>query len=288
MSDKTIFSVIGGDLRQIQVAKSLLLEGFQVKIFGFENYTGQDLFISCEKTLEKALADAKYIILPLPCTQDSLTLNAPFSEKEIKIEKIYKKTEQGAIILGGRIPLPVSLRKGIKIIDYFEREELQVLNAIPTAEGALQTAMEEFPGTIHNSDCLVVGYGRIGKVLSSKLSGLDAHVSVSARKYSDIAWISANGHTPCHTDKISEIIGRFDIIFNTVPAPVIGEKELAAAKPGALFIDLASKPGGIDFEAARSLGISTVWSLSLPGKVAPIAAGEIIKQTVLNIITQEK
>ncbi|PWM45051.1 MAG: dipicolinate synthase subunit DpsA [Clostridiales bacterium] len=288
MSNNSAFSVIGGDLRQIRVANGLFKDGFPVRIFGFEKYEGIKLNIAGEKTLEKAITGAKYIILPLPCSTDSINLNAPFAEKEIKLEKIYKKASPGTVILGGKIPNIPSFRRDLKIIDYFEREELQILNAIPTAEGAIQTAMEEYPKTIHDSDCLIVGYGRIGKVLASRLAGLGAHVSVSARKYSDLSWISTNGFTPCRTEGIAEIISGFDIIFNTVPAPVIGEKELTAAKQGALFIDLASKPGGIDFETARTLGVSTVWSLSLPGKVAPITAGDIIKQTILNIISQEK
>ena len=52
------------------------------------------------------------------------------------------------------------------------------------------------------------------------------------------------------------------------------------------MIDLASKPGGIDFDAARELGVNTIWALSLPGKVAPISAGQIICDTIHNILTE--
>lgn len=54
----------------------------------------------------------------------------------------------------------------------------------------------------------------------------------------------------------------------------------------ALVIDLASKPGGVDLNAAKEYGVKTVWALSLPGRVAPISAGDIIKQTVLNICAE--
>ncbi len=46
----------------------------------------------------------------------------------------------------------------------------------------------------------------------------------------------------------------FDVVVNTIPAPVLGERELAAMPGGSLVVDLASLPGGTDFEAARELG----------------------------------
>ena len=53
-----------------------------------------------------------------------------------------------------------------------------------------------------------------------------------------------------------------------------------------LVIDLASKPGGVDFKAASELGVKVVWALGLPGKVAPISAGRIIADTVMNILSE--
>ena len=53
-----------------------------------------------------------------------------------------------------------------------------------------------------------------------------------------------------------------------------------------LIIDLASAPGGVDFEAAHKFRLDAVRALSLPGKCAPKTAGEIIKTTVFNIIEE--
>lgn len=75
------------------------------------------------------------------------------------------------------------------------------------------------------------------------------------------------------------------MLFNTVPQTVIGRKELAGAKDS-LIIDLASKPGGVDFDAARDLGVKVIWALGLPGKVAPVSAGKIIKKSILNILSE--
>ena len=50
---------------------------------------------------------------------------------------------------------------------------------MPTAEGAIQLAMEELPITLHGARVLVIGYGRLGRVLADRLAGLKARVSVA-------------------------------------------------------------------------------------------------------------
>jgi len=77
-----------------------------------------------------------------------------------------------------------------------------------------------------------------------------------------------------------------DVVFNTVPAKLLNYTALSMLKSGTPVIDLASKPGGVDFEAARTLGTNIVWALSLPGKTAPVTAGEIICSTVLTIMEE--
>jgi len=78
-----------------------------------------------------------------------------------------------------------------------------------------------------------------------------------------------------------------DIIFNTIPSLVIDEDLLRFIKKDAIIIDLASKPGGVDFDKAEEFGIKTIWALSLPGKVAPISSAEYIKKTLFSILEEE-
>ena len=87
------------------------------------------------------------------------------------LEKAGEKT----IVFGGKIGQTLKdycERSQIELIDYFEREELAVLNAVPTAEGTLQLAMEELPTTLFGSNCLVTGFGRISKVLVKLLTAM--------------------------------------------------------------------------------------------------------------------
>ena len=282
---KTV-SVIGGDLRQLTLAKMLSQEGYLVSVYGFgkdslsENY-------NAEKDIQKAVC-ADVIILPVPVTLDSKKLNAPFHEETIALKELSDIIKKDSLVLGGRISKEVyDLFEGYKIIDYYKREELMIKNAVPTAEGAIEIAMGETPVTISDSKCLVVGYGRIGKVLSRLLQGLGADVYVSARKYSDLAWADVWGYRAIHNDEIKDCIQKQDVIFNTVPALILDEDILKRINPDSVIIDLASKPGGVDFQKAKDLGLKVIWALSLPGKCAPITSGKIIKETITNILKEE-
>ena len=174
--------------------------------------------------------------------------------------------------------------RGLTLHDYFAREELAVANAVPTAEGAIQIAMEELPITIHGARALVIGYGRLGRALSQRLAALGAKVSVAARKYADLAWAESCGYGIEHTGQLEGWLCCYDLVVNTVPARVLDRKGLEDHQSGCLVIDLASKPGGVDLEAAAQLGVKVVWALSLPGKVAPVTAGRSIKTTIYNIL----
>ena len=160
-------------------------------------------------------------------------------------------------------------------------------NALPTAEGAINIAMQEMPGMIANSKILIMGYGRIGKLLAHKLNGLDAQIWISARKSKDLAWIEAFGYNAVTYNEIDDFLHEFDVIFNTVPSLLLDEQRLQNIKEECVIIDLASNPGGIDFLSAKNLGRNVIWALSLPGKYAPLTAGKILART-LKIIMEEE
>ena len=151
---------------------------------------------------------------------------------------------------------------------------------MPTAEGAIQIAMERLPITIQGCRALVVGWGRIGKILARKLALLGADVTVSARRGHDLAMIAALGMRADSTGRFCRGLSQYDLIVNTVPARVLGRELLASTRPDCLIVDLASKPGGVDFDAAAELGRETVQALSLPGRVAPVSAGRLLRDAI--------
>lgn len=285
------FAVIGGDLRQVHLAGLLALEQYNVSAVGFDREVEVSPKVQLCATAAEAVQQADYIILPLPCTVDGSTVNAPYAKTSIPVSEIFKAAKNTALILGGKFSAKIleeAKKYVVRLEDYYKREELAILNAIPTAEGAIQIAMEELPVTIHGTKCLVTGYGKTSKMLCHDLDALGAEVTACARKYADLAYMQTLGYKAVHISKLSDYIGRFDIVFNTVPAVILTEDILSKLKKDCLVIDLASKPGGVDFDTAGRLGIKTIWALSLPGKVAPITSGAIIKDTIINMITESE
>ncbi len=286
------FLLIGGDLRYRYLAKELLANGYKVCVYGFESEEIDTSDDCGSPSLKEAVEQSNVIVLPLPVTVDGKTLNAPYSNVPILIESLFELITGDKLVLGGIIPQvikDVARERNLQVIDFFEREELSVLNAIPTAEGAVAIAMEELPITIHGAKCLVTGYGRVGRLMEKTLNALGAKVTVAVRSSKDMAWLKVHCTDSMNIGQLAaENLCDFDLVVNTVPVTVLTEDVLKRFKEDVLIIDLASKPGGVDMEAASRLGLKTIWALSLPGKVAPKTAGIIIKVTILNILEERK
>ncbi len=290
MNQHLALSFIGGDPRQTEVIQNFALEGHKIFTFGIEDAQfSSTLPIQTCENLELCLDMSDIIILPFPYSNGNEIIKNSLSQQEININQILRHLKSSQILLAGRADNQLkNLAKlyNVHFIDYGEREELLILNAIPTVEGALEIAMKETSTTIHGSRCLVLGYGRIGKLLAKALHSLGANTTVSARKQRDLAWISAYGYHKIPFADLIHHIGTFDIIFNTIPTTILDYRMLSAIPDATLMIDLASTPGGIDFETAKILHKKVIWALSLPGKVAPKSAGKIIKDTIQNILDE--
>lgn len=287
MSNIETFAVIGGDLRSAYLAGLLAADGYKVITSGFDSTDLPPCVTGCTNPAQ-AVTLADCVVLPLPVTTDGSTVNAPFSRMRIPLDQVLNGVTPSQILVGGQISDVVRKEaecRGLMISDYLRREELAVMNAVPTAEGAIQLAMEELPVTIQGAKCLVTGFGRVAKTLARLLIALGAHVTVAARKCADLAWARSEGCSAIEISQLSKA-GEYDVIFNTVPVLLFDKAILKDMEKSTLLIDLASRPGGVDFNAAAELQIKTIWALSLPGRVAPKTAGKIIKETILNMIKE--
>lgn len=296
---KTIkIALLGGDTRQISVAEELSEAGFLAEVWGIEPAFCRNSSVSLRDSWEKVVDGCDVLILPLPASTDGIRVNCPLLNKfsEVKLSKIFDLLSPHTLILGGRLSPRVKeliTERGFRFLDYFSREELQIKNAVPTAEGAISLAMNEMSVTISDSRCAVVGFGRIGKILSGKLKALNANVTVAARKMSDLAMAQSMGcqvlpiSIENEKNSLTELTAGYHVIFNTVPAWVIDKQVLDSMSPQTLIIDLASAPGGVDIAAAKERGVKVIWALSLPGKYAPTTAGKIIAQTICQMLREE-
>ena len=284
------FAIIGGDLRTIKLAVMLAKEQNQVYVYGLEKAEELKNIKNIEQceSIKKAIQEVEIVIGPIPFSSNGKTINMPFSDKEISIREMMHVINAKVLIAGGITPEVYEMANDeyIEIIDIMKREELAVLNTIATAEGTIQVAIENTNKIIHGSEILILGFGRIGKVLARKLAGLSAKVTCAARKDEDLAWIQAYGHKATNINSIGENLKLYDIIINTVPHIILNEEKLKYIKKDCLLIDLASNPGGIDKKSVKDNKLKFVWALSLPGKVAPITTAEFIKDTIYNIIKE--
>lgn len=285
MKSPVKISVIGGDTRQIYTAARLHEIGFDVCVFGFELNEKALSLPKCD-SLEKAMEN-DIIVLPLPCTKNNRTLNASFSENELPLSEIIRFThERHKVFLGmGNEQLIRQIRgKGAAVTDYFSLEELTIKNALLTAEGVLSLILEKLPVTVWGLKAAVTGYGRVGYYTCRILSALGAELTVFARSKTQLAKAQTAGFSAESLECISEKAADFDIIINTVPAPVISEEAISRTKEDCVMIETASAPYGIDFSAVQKHGRTLIKAFSLPGKTAPKTAGFIIADTISEII----
>lgn len=281
-----IFAVVGEDARQQAAADYLRGRGYTV--------LGAD-----------EVYRADFILLPMPLDAGKAGL-----------ARLLRAAKPGALALGGMVsPEAEAAAEAAKVglLDYYGREELAQLNAIPTAEGCIGLLLQHRRRTLWGSGVLVAGYGRIGRALAQRLTALGAAVTVAARDGGQRAAAEAEGASVIRLEQLAGAAPGFDALVNTVPAPVItarvlgalGQKAGGQAGPGRppaeqtacpqtpgdradapLVIDLASRPGGTDFEAARVLGVRAIHALSLPARCAPATAGGFVGQTVLAILQE--
>ncbi len=299
MKNKVKIALLGGDMRHYTTACTLAQSAWEVRLWGVRpSEEGGTSVIFCE-SCQDALADAAAVVLPLPSSSDGYCLHCPMIREEgpFYLHKLLDMIPQKTIIVGGRLPHDFSVAaesRGIRVFDYFALEDFQIKNAYTTAEAALSIAMNSLNREIRGSRIAVTGYGRIAKHLVRLLRHMEADVTVAARKDADLAWAALCG---CQTVKLEDASARsqiaahmsngFDVIYNTVPSWLFDRDFLEQVDPKTFLIDLASAPGGVDICAAKELGSNVLWATSLPGKYAPVSAGEGIAACVDKILSAE-
>ncbi|MGE5581222.1 MAG: dipicolinate synthase subunit DpsA [Bacillota bacterium] len=280
-------TVVGGDARQIAVASALIQLFKKVKIFGHPQAMVPNPIESCTDIVT-ALADVRVIVLPIGGMDDEGLVRSYQGEHSIDFGKYLSSLPEETLIVTGSFTnrwLALAEKLKFKVLQYADDDEIAVLNSIPTAEGALQIAMEELPITIHGSKVVIIGFGRVGVTLARVFKAMGAQVIVSARRKSALARALEMGCQAILIDSLSEAAGNVDLIINTVPALIIDSGLIAEIQPETLIIDLASAPGGTDFEAAKKRNIKAILTPGLPGLVAPKSAGEILAATIPKLIT---
>lgn len=276
MEEKNIW-VVGGDRRQVYLAGLLREDGHTLHTVGLgEKERGLD-----------DLALAHCVILPLPVLGKNGRIHTPLSQEKIDLSQVLDHMRPGQVFCGGMVSPEVreaGERAGLQVFDYYAREECMVANAVPTAEGAVQVAMEQMPFTLHSARVLVLGFGRVGKLTAHRMRALGARVTVAAADYGDLAWAAAYNYESIRLEELACELGGFQLIVNTIPAQVLDARRLAWVDPAVFILDLASAPGGVDLIRGEELGLHILQAPGLPGRTAPVTAAAAIRDSIYHIL----
>ena len=281
------FAVIGGDKRTEHLAAQLLRDGHRLRSFALERAVLPPE-ISRESCLQSCVYGADCVLLPLPAERGG-RLHAPLSAEELGMPALIEALWPGQLLIGGALQeetVTAALRGGLRVADLLRQPALAVGNAALTAEGAIGRLIEHSERALWGGRALVLGWGRIGRILALRLSALGAQVTVAARSARDRAMAEALGCAAVDYVELDRVLADFDFIVNTVPARVLTEGMLCLIRPDALLLELASPPGGFDRTLAQNIGLHALAAPGLPGETAPEAAALLLRQAVYAAIEE--
>lgn len=284
-------AVIGGDARQLEVIKKLSELDAKLSLVGFDQLDHGFTGATKKKIDEIVFSDIDAIILPVPGTNLEGEVDTIFSnEKSVLTQEIIDQTPSHCIIFSGISNAyldEIINNTGRKLIKLFERDDVAIFNSIPTVEGTIMMVIQHTDITIHASNVVVLGLGRVGITTARTFSAMGANVKVGARRSEHIARITEMGMTPFYMKNIEEHVQDADVVINTIPKKIVTASVISKMPHDTLIIDLASKPGGTDFRYAEKRGVKALLAPGLPGIVAPKSAGQIVANVISELLQEE-
>ena len=273
MKKKPDFMIIGGDCRFSYIKTILENQGYSAKRIYPGEYRADDF------------NNIDIFILPVPVSRDNININTPLAGENFYFGDFLRLVPENCIVAGGLFKAEQIQKlkdKNVTVYDYYKNDSLARKNAVPTAEGVIGILINALPVTIDGLRCAVTGYGKCASVLAQKLKALGADVTAVARSDKNLSDAEKDGMNICRLSDFPNICHEFSAIVNTVPSRIIDSNILSKIKKDCVIIEIASAPFGIDFDCAAEKGINTIKAGSLPGRISPKTAGEIISDTVLS------
>ncbi|HZG72599.1 MAG TPA: dipicolinic acid synthetase subunit A [Chondromyces sp.] len=284
-------AILGGDARQLEIIRRLTEQDAKIYLVGFEQLN--HAFTGAEKETidDLPFEEMDALILPVAGTNHEGVLETIFSnEKIVLTREIIERTPPHCTIFTGisnGYLNDLAKKEGRKVVKLFERDDVAIYNSIPTVEGTIMMAIQNTDFTIHGSNLIVLGMGRVGMSTARAFHHLGAKVKVGARKSEHLARVSEMGMIPFYLKDLEKEVQTADIVINTIPHMIVTASVIANMPSHTLVIDLASKPGGTDFRYAEKRGIKAILALGLPGIVAPKTAGQILANVLCQLLKED-
>ena len=255
------FAMIGGDARHAYLARLLCADGRDARRVNAAPCDVPNVVSAAPEDLPKA----RNVVLPWPCPDG---------------DGMLARLSPGTRVWLCGPGAPEAFPDGLTVVDLRKDERLQLENAWLTAEGAICAAMNAGCAAMKDCHCLVIGWGRIGRALTELLIGMNARVTVASRSEKGRNGAVERGAECVSTYQIAAALPGKQIIFSTPPVRVLGERELAHADAGALILDLASPPYGVDLDAARALNLRAWREPKLTGRYCPYSAARALFEAI--------
>jgi len=273
---KLVIGMLGGDKREQEIARRAGATGAAVRAYGFPWPEAGIPGVKHIADPAAVLHGARFALFPIPGIAPSGALFAPAATAPIIPDRgmLAGMEKRAHIILGWADKNLNAHCEALSIaLHEYEWDRSLMLQRTPAiVEGLLKIVIENTATTIHNAQACVVGQGTIGAVLARYLVALGAHTHVAARNAEQRSAAYVAGATPHMLEELPALAPQLDLVFSTVPTRVVGEDVLARLKKSAFVADLAAPPGGVDFDAAKRLGLTAVWARGL-GSRAPVTVG---------------
>jgi dipicolinate synthase subunit A len=273
---KLVIGMLGGDRREQEIARLAAATGAQVRAHGFPWPERGIPGVQHLNDPAAVLKGARFALFPIPGIASSGALFAPAAAAPIVPDRtmLAGMAPRAHIILGwaDNNLKANSAALSINLHEYEWDRSLMLLRTPAIIEGLLKIVIENTAITIHNANACVVGQGTIGAVLARYLVALGAHTHVAARNAEQRAAAYVAGATPHLLSDLPALAPSLDLVFSTVPSRVVGEDVISRLPKTALIVDLAAPPGGVDFDAAKRLGLNAIWGRGL-GSRAPVTVG---------------
>jgi dipicolinate synthase subunit A len=292
---KVTIGMLGGDKREQEIARLAAATGADVRAHGFPWPEHGIPGVNHLTDPGAVLKGARFALFPIPGISASGALFAPAAPAAIVPDhaKLSGMAPRAHIILGwadnGLKANAEAL--SIKLHEYEWDRSLMLKRTPAILEGLIRVVIENTAITIHNANACVVGQGTIGAVLTRYLVSLGAHTHVAARNAEQRAAAFVAGATPHLLGELSDLAPNLDFIFSTIPSRVLSEDVLSRLPKSALVVDLAAPPGGVDFDAAKLLGLTAIWARGL-GSRAPVTVGASqwggIRERIEAILQEER
>jgi len=290
LTGKTLL-VIGGDARYVELMRQFVDLDATVYAIGFDDKEEDLIDVHLTNINDVPTERLDAIVLPVTGLDQDGYAESYFSDHSPQVSKewFHSLKDECFIFTGIMTPFLKEMnRVQSKIIPLFDRDDVAIYNSIPTAEGTLMFAIQHTDFTIHDANVTILGFGRVGKTLVQVFKGMNANVSVYARDDIDLSRIFEYHAKPVKQDELNDAVKDCDILINTIPKLVVTPAIISQLPKDSLIIDIASKPGGVDFRFAKKRGIKAILAPSLPGLVAPITAGKILAGVIRNIMTEKE